>query len=304
MLLGRLIAQDMAEGRAVIVIEPKGDLVQDVLEHVPAHRRDDVVILDPSDPAPVGFNPLAVPGQLPEVVADGVLTRDMPRIRYEDLDPVAFWRTVSDSQGPTEWSFCPLNGRMRSLPKDLTEEEENRLVAAVDLQGQSHPFTKHRELHDEAMYLWGRGDLSGAVTSLQTAIESELFRVCFMLRLDEGATSDELDKWLAKDRYFKSLVTKDIPGKLGGAWNVTDGESPVGRYWRDLYEVRNRIVHSGLEPSYGQTVSAFSASDGLQAHLIDRLYANARKYPLTLLTLVGVEGLKRRGWMTPSCANG
>lgn len=222
----------------------------------------------------------------------------IPRMRLEDLDYLVFWRALSETAGATEWAMWSLNSRMSAPVPDLTDEDEDRLNGVVDLQGQAHPFTKHRELHDEAMHRWSRGDVGAAVVALQTSIESELFRVCFMLRLDEGATSEELDRWLAKDWYFKSIVTKDLPGRLGGAWDVTDTESPVGRYWRDLYQLRNRMVHSGLEPSYGQTVSAFNACDGLQSHLIDRLYTNARRYPRTLLTLVGVEGLERRGWMT------
>jgi len=72
-LLGNLIGQDIAAGRAVVVVEPKGDLVSDVLARVPEKRRDDVVVLDPNDPAPVGLNPLATHGRRPELVADGVL---------------------------------------------------------------------------------------------------------------------------------------------------------------------------------------------------------------------------------------
>ena len=73
-LLGRLIQQDIADGRAVLVIEPKGDLIDDVLAHIPADRQNDVVVLDPSDRMPVGFNPLAHDGKRAEVVADGILT--------------------------------------------------------------------------------------------------------------------------------------------------------------------------------------------------------------------------------------
>lgn len=68
-LLRSLIAQDMAAGRAVVVIEPK-DLVSDVLTAVPEPRRDDVVIVDPLDAAPVGINPLQRYGRSPQVVAD------------------------------------------------------------------------------------------------------------------------------------------------------------------------------------------------------------------------------------------
>jgi hypothetical protein len=72
-LLGRLITQDIAAGHGVVVIEPKGDLVEDVLAHIPSERRGDVVVLDPADRAPVGLNPLAASGK-PEVTADLLLS--------------------------------------------------------------------------------------------------------------------------------------------------------------------------------------------------------------------------------------
>jgi hypothetical protein len=74
-LLGRLALQDLAEGRGAVVIDPKGDLVDDILARLPQSRAKDVVVLDPADViAPVGFNPLAArPGRRPEVVADALL---------------------------------------------------------------------------------------------------------------------------------------------------------------------------------------------------------------------------------------
>lgn len=68
-----LAVADMAAGRAVVIVEPKGDLIRQVLERVPAHRVDDVVLLSPGDPSPVGFNPLANRSLSPEVIADGVV---------------------------------------------------------------------------------------------------------------------------------------------------------------------------------------------------------------------------------------
>lgn len=67
------ITADIAAGRGVVVIEPKGDLVDAVLARVPTGRTDDVVVLDPCDQAPVGLNPLA--GSGPEQVrVDGLLS--------------------------------------------------------------------------------------------------------------------------------------------------------------------------------------------------------------------------------------
>ncbi|HEX6700895.1 MAG TPA: type IV secretory system conjugative DNA transfer family protein [Gaiellaceae bacterium] len=73
-LMANLICQDIAAGRGVVVVEPKGDLVQEVLARVPLARVDDVVVLDPSSSDfPVGLNPLLARGRSPEVVADHVL---------------------------------------------------------------------------------------------------------------------------------------------------------------------------------------------------------------------------------------
>ncbi len=73
-LMANLIAQDIAAGYGVIVIESKGDLVTDVLARIPSDRVDDVVVLDPTDSAPVGLNPLAgVRGHRADLVVDQML---------------------------------------------------------------------------------------------------------------------------------------------------------------------------------------------------------------------------------------
>lgn len=70
-LLLNLITQDIAAGHPVIVIDPKGDLVADVLDRVPADREADVVVLDAADDArPVGLNPLAGLGRDRELVVE------------------------------------------------------------------------------------------------------------------------------------------------------------------------------------------------------------------------------------------
>ncbi|PZE75338.1 type IV secretory system conjugative DNA transfer family protein [Curtobacterium sp. MCBD17_019] len=54
-LLARLALQDMEADRGLCLIDPKGDLVETLLARIPTERRDDVVVLDPRDPAPVGL---------------------------------------------------------------------------------------------------------------------------------------------------------------------------------------------------------------------------------------------------------
>ena len=58
-LLLNLIVQDLKLGRGVTVLDPKGDLVADILERIPQGRERDVIVLDASDDVrPVGINPI------------------------------------------------------------------------------------------------------------------------------------------------------------------------------------------------------------------------------------------------------
>lgn len=68
-----LILADIEDGRPVAVLDPKRQLIDDILARVPEERIPDVVELNASDEQPVGFNPLDVGGRDPDVVVDGIL---------------------------------------------------------------------------------------------------------------------------------------------------------------------------------------------------------------------------------------
>lgn len=57
-VMEHLILADIKAGRSVLVLDPKADLVTDIMERMPKERWQDVVVIDPSDACPVGFNPL------------------------------------------------------------------------------------------------------------------------------------------------------------------------------------------------------------------------------------------------------
>lgn len=58
-LLTNMIIDDIEACRGVVVIDPHGDLILDVLERVPADRlKDRLVLIDPDQPNPPRFNPL------------------------------------------------------------------------------------------------------------------------------------------------------------------------------------------------------------------------------------------------------
>jgi len=86
MVFARLILEDIARGRAAVLVDPKRQLVDFVLDRIPESHADRIVVLDAADPHPVGFNPLDIAGRNADVVVDGILA--------------AFKAVFSDGWGP------------------------------------------------------------------------------------------------------------------------------------------------------------------------------------------------------------
>lgn len=58
-MLELLIKEDLENGKGVGVLDPHGDLVDNVMQYVPKHRLKDVIYFDPSDTDfPISFNPM------------------------------------------------------------------------------------------------------------------------------------------------------------------------------------------------------------------------------------------------------
>ncbi len=58
-LLKQMIVQDVNEGKGIGVIDPHGDLIEDILKLIPPQRAEDVILFDPSDTErPAGLNML------------------------------------------------------------------------------------------------------------------------------------------------------------------------------------------------------------------------------------------------------
>lgn len=91
-LLAELVRQDIEAGQGVALIDPHGDLIDEVLTVIPSRRVDDVILIDTADrDRPVGINPFyrVAPDDRPLVSANLVATMKHvwadswgPRLQY------------------------------------------------------------------------------------------------------------------------------------------------------------------------------------------------------------------------------
>lgn len=124
--IAQLALSDFNAGRGAVVIDPKGDLVEDILNRIPAGREQDVDLLDPHDPVPPGLNVLEGPDK--ELVVDqtvGIFHRVFERFwgpRTDDILRAALL-TLTSTDDTT----------LVDVPRLLTDESWRRqLLKNID----------------------------------------------------------------------------------------------------------------------------------------------------------------------------
>jgi type IV secretory pathway TraG/TraD family ATPase VirD4 len=75
-LMENMIVSDIRDGRGVAVIDPAGDLIEELLHFIPKERINDTIYFNPADiEHPIGINPLAkVHRDLHHLVASGIIS--------------------------------------------------------------------------------------------------------------------------------------------------------------------------------------------------------------------------------------
>lgn len=121
-----LILADIKAGRSVLVIDPKADLVNDILARIPENRAADVVVIDPSDCIPVGFNPLTLKDSHNKaLIADAILSvlkeiwADNWGVRIQDILSAALLTLIEVDGASLLW-----------LPPLLTDENFRRKITS------------------------------------------------------------------------------------------------------------------------------------------------------------------------------
>ncbi len=220
-LLLRLICQDMAAGRPVVVVEPKGDLIADVLARVPAGREHDIVLVDPTDrEAVVGINPLA--SRSPELAADQLLG--------------VFHRLYASSWGPrtSDILFASLltlahtpGMSLAALPLLLADSGfRRRVVGQLDEPVVLQPFWQIFET-------WGEAQRTEAIAPVLNKVRPLLVRSALRAVLGQSAPRFDLRSAFTERRILLVNLAK---GQLGPEAAALLGSVTVSHLWQTALE--------------------------------------------------------------------
>jgi DNA polymerase III delta prime subunit len=235
-LILNLVTQDMEAGRGVVVIDPKADLVADVISRVPAHRADDVIVVDPTDDErPVGVNLLAGGVEAPELVAEQVLG--------------TFHRLYAASWGPRtddilRAGLLTLVGvpgmTLAEVPLLLTDAAFRRdLVGRLDDPIGLEPFWAGFEAQSEAE----RAQATGPVLN---KLRSVLMRPRLRNVLGQSAPLLDFDDVLANGRILLVPLSKGLLGEDAAALL---GSMLIARLWQAVQR-RAGLVQSDRHPVF------------------------------------------------------
>lgn len=224
-LLLNLIVQDMTAGRSVVVVEPKGDLIEAVLARVPAERLDDVVVLDPADSAPVGLNPLGH-RLSPDLAVDQIVTI------FRGLYPDAWGPRLSDVLSAS-LSTLARTPRMTicALPHLLTNAAFRRSL------------TSHLDdpLGLSSFWAWfeaiGEGERTAAIAPVMNRLRAFLLRPALRTVLGQAEPKFDLRSVFTSRKILLVNLNKGVLGEetaslLGSLvvaelWHATQARSAV-----------------------------------------------------------------------------
>ena len=251
--LAHLALADIHAGRGVPLIDPKTDLVADILARIPEQRRGDVVVIDPTSSRPVGINPLARvqaarsgalssvaggDGASPELVADTVLATlkgvfaESWGVRVEQVLAAALV-TLARTPGAT----------LVDLPLLLTNTAyRQRLVAAsgADPLGTGQFWAVYEALSEAQRQQW--------VGPVLTRLQPFLIRPHLRATLGQVAPSFDLGEVFTRRRIVLVSLNK---GVLGAESARLLGSLLVGQLWPLI------LARAAVEPSQRHVVSVF-----------------------------------------------
>ncbi len=253
--LAHLALADIHAGRGVLLIDPKTDLVADILARIPEQRRGDVVVIDPTSSRPVGINPLAraqttrsAPsssgggvlgsGASPELVADTVLATlkgvfaESWGVRVEQVLSAALV-TLARTPGAT----------LVDLPLVLTNPAyRQRLIAAsgADPLGTGQFWAAYEALSEAQRQQW--------VGPVLTRLQPFLIRPHLRATLGQAAPSFDLGEVFTRRRIVLVSLNK---GVLGAESARLLGSLLVGQLWPLI------LARAAVEPSRRHVVSVF-----------------------------------------------
>lgn len=180
------------------------------------------------------------------------------------------------------------------ISENIEPELLNKVLIFLSRLKRRDPFLAYTErMRSSRRAHWYKGDYLTTVIDTHTAAEVLFDTLLLLMAWEEKVRPEEAAAWF-NERQAKRLRTHYGP-RLGGDWNTNSATGVIGRWARDVRDVRDACLHKGQVPSDVQARVAIECMESVDAFVREHLSQSAHKYPRTTMLLLGKPGLERLG---------
>ncbi len=259
-LIGNMFIEDMSAGNGCVLFDPHGDIVEDILLRIPAHRKEDVIVIDPSDTEfPIGFNLLGAETDAEKIVLSSDLVSAFKR------HATAWGDNMTSVLSNAINTFLESNrkGTLIELKRFLLEEKfRNDFLESVD-----DPSLQYYWRHE---YLMVKKSIVPLLTRIDTFLRPKIVR--YMLAQTKGIDFKECinQKKIILIKLSQGLIGEENSYLLGSLFlskinQVAQARQSIDKTERHPYYIYLDEFHNFITPS------------------ITNILSGARKYGLGLV---------------------
>ncbi len=259
-LIANMMIEDMKLGNDCALFDPHGDIVEDILLRIPEHRKNDVIVIDPSDTEyPIGFNLLGASTEPEKIVLSSDLVSSFKRHATAWGDNM----TAVLSNAINAFLESSKSGTLIELKRFLLEDTFRKEF----LQSVEDPSIHYYWEHEYYMVKKGIAPL---LTRIDTFLRPKIIRS--MLAQKSGIDFKECieEKKIVLIKLSQGLIGEENSFLLGSIFlskfnQVAQGRQSLSKSERHPYYIYLDEFQNFITPS------------------ITRILSGARKYGLGLL---------------------
>lgn len=181
-----------------------------------------------------------------------------------EINPVT-WETLS-------FGLFLLHTNTRAEKPELNQEELGKVAWFVEVIEQGlNPFILSEEMALMADREFQGGCYREAVIYAQSSVEVFLGTLLTKILEIEGTAPDAIER-LLQEVGFATRLRREYHPRLGGSWDVNNATSPLGYWYANTYQLRNRVVHAGYSPTQLEAKVAVDAASALRSHVIGLIH--------------------------------
>ncbi|HTF17732.1 MAG TPA: hypothetical protein VK658_06655 [Chryseolinea sp.] len=151
--------------------------------------------------------------------------------------------------------------------KTLNHAQIEDIQRVMSVDPLHNPILTSQEIFAyDALINYRNGRMRESVVSIQSSIESFLIRLYAAILIEEKQFQQQMFE--NNVGAYKNFINHHLTKKLNVSWNWNDAQTEFGLYNLFTYQMRNRIIHEGYEPTLKEANESIKAGLEFREYVI------------------------------------